>query len=109
MLKLHPTLAPVKVAVLPLSRNEKLAPLARRVFDTVRRANVANGMVQFDDTQSIGRRYRRQDEVGTPLCVTVDFDSLDDDAVTIRDRDTMAQDRVSINKLVGELATRLGG
>ena len=109
VLKLHPTLAPVKVAVLPLSRNEKLAPLARRVFDTVRRANVANGMVQFDDTQSIGRRYRRQDEVGTPLCVTVDFDSLDDDAVTIRDRDTMAQDRVSINKLVGELATRLGG
>ena len=109
VLKLHPTLAPVKVAVLPLSRNEKLAPLARQVFDTVRRANVANGMVQYDDTQSIGRRYRRQDEVGTPLCVTVDFDSLDDDAVTIRNRDTMAQDRVSIDKLVGELATRLGG
>ena len=66
-----------------------------------------SGYVQFDDTQSIGRRYRRQDEIGTPLCVTVDFDSLDDNAVTIRDRDTMEQVRVPIDTLVEELVTKL--
>ena len=64
-------------------------------------------MVQYDDSQSIGRRYRRQDETGTPLCVTVDFDSLDDSAVTIRERDSMAQVRVPIAKLVDELTDRL--
>ena len=109
LLKLHPTLAPVKVAVLPLSRHERLAPLAREVYDLVHRSGVANGVVQFDDTQSIGRRYRRQDEIGTPLCVTVDFDSLDDKAVTIRDRDTMEQVRVPIDGLVAKLAERFGG
>ena len=107
LLKLPPDLAPVKVAVLPLSRNEKLAPLAQRVFETVQRSGWIKGYVQFDDTQSIGRRYRRQDEVGTPLCVTVDFDSLDDDAVTIRERDTMNQVRVSIDSLVDELVRKL--
>ncbi|MDP7532794.1 MAG: glycine--tRNA ligase [SAR202 cluster bacterium] len=107
LLKLHPDLAPVKVAVLPLSRNEKLAPLAQRVFETVQRSGWIKGYVQFDDTQSIGRRYRRQDEVGTPLCVTVDFDSLEDDAVTIRERDTMNQVRVSIDSLVDELVRKL--
>ena len=107
VLKLHPILAPIKVAVLPLSRNETLAPLAKRVFDTVRNSQVSNGMVQYDDTQSIGRRYRRQDEVGTPLCITVDFESLDDGKVTIRDRDTMAQDRVSIERIVNEIGKRL--
>ena len=107
LLKLHPALAPVKVAVLPLSRNEKLVPLARQVYDGVRRSDAIRGLVQYDDAQSIGRRYRRQDEVGTPLCVTVDFDSLDDNAVTIRERDTMAQVRVPIDELVAELVTRL--
>jgi glycyl-tRNA synthetase len=107
LLKLHPALAPVKVAVLPLSRNERLVPLAREVYDVVRRSGAARGMVQYDDAQSIGRRYRRQDEVGTPLCVTVDFDSLDDKAVTIRERDTMAQTRVPIDTLPDELSTRL--
>ena len=107
LLKLHPALAPVKVAVLPLSRNERLAPLSREVYDKVRRSGAIDGLVQFDDAQSIGRRYRRQDEVGTPLCITVDFDSLDDKAVTIRDRDTMAQDRVPIEALVEELSGRL--
>ncbi len=107
LLRLHPKLAPVKVAILPLSRNERLAPLARRVFDTVRGSGAVDGVVQFDDTQSIGRRYRRQDEVGTPLCVTVDFDSLEDDAVTVRDRDTMRQDRVPIGGLVDKLRRRL--
>ena len=103
LLRLHPRLSPVKVAVLPLSRNERLAPLARRVYDTVRSSGAVDGVVQLDDTQSIGRRYRRQDEVGTPLCVTVDFDSLEDDAVTVRDRDTMRQNRVPIGGLVDEL------
>ncbi|MCH8110199.1 MAG: glycine--tRNA ligase, partial [Chloroflexi bacterium] len=107
LLKLHPALAPVKVAILPLSRNERLAPLAREVYDKVRRSTAINGMVQYDDAQSIGRRYRRQDEVGTPLCVTVDFDSIDDNAVTIRERDTMAQVRVPIAELTRELAGRL--
>ena len=107
VLKLHHAIAPVKAAVLPLSRNERLAPTARRVFDEVRASGAVHGYVQYDDSQSIGRRYRRQDEVGTPLCVTVDFDSLDDDQVTIRERDTMAQARVPIEGLPGELARRL--
>ena len=107
LLKLHPSVAPVKVAILPLSRNEKLAPLARNVYDTIRKSNLIDGHIQFDDAQSIGRRYRRQDEIGTPYCVTVDFDSLDDHAVTIRERDTMAQDRVGIDTIVDELRKRL--
>ena len=106
VLKLHPALAPVKVAVLPLSRNERLAPTARSVHDLVRESGAVDGLVQYDDAQSIGRRYRRQDEVGTPLCVTVDFDTLDDEKVTIRNRDTMAQDRVPIADLVEELRRR---
>jgi glycyl-tRNA synthetase len=108
-LKLHPSIAPVKVAILPLSRNEKLVPLAREVFGQVRSSDAVKGLVQYDDAQSIGRRYRRQDEIGTPLCVTVDFDSLDDNAVTIRERDTMAQVRVPIDGLAGELGARLEG
>ncbi|CAI8018434.1 Glycine--tRNA ligase [Geodia barretti] len=90
VLHFHRALAPVTVAVLPLSRNARLAPTARSVYDLVRRRFRA----QFDDAQSIGRRYRRQDEIGTPYCVTVDFDTLDDHAVTIRDRDTMTQQRI---------------
>ena len=107
LLKLHPAIAPVKVAVLPLSRNQRLAPLARDVYDKVRCSGAAGGFVQYDDAQSIGRRYRRQDEIGTPLCVTVDFDSLDDNAVTIRERDTMAQTRVPIAELPAEIGGRL--
>ena len=109
LLKLDPSIAPVKVAVLPLSRNEKLAPLAKSVYDEVRRSSLVGGNVQFDDAQSIGRRYRRQDEIGTPLCVTVDFDSLDDDCVTIRERDSMKQKRVSITTLTQEISTLLNG
>ena len=109
LLKLDPSIAPVKVAVLPLSRNEKLAPLAKSVYDEVRRSSLVSGNVQFDDAQSIGRRYRRQDEIGTPLCVTVDFDSLDDDCVTIRERDSMKQKRVSITTLKQEISTLLNG
>ena len=102
-LALDRRLAPTKVAVLPLSRNEKLAPEARRVFDLVK----SEWMCDFDDAGSIGRRYRRQDEVGTPFCVTVDFDSLDDAQVTVRERDSMGQDRLPIDGLVDHLTERL--
>ena len=100
VLRLDPRLAPIKVAVLPLSRNEKLEPARRRGR---RRCCGRDFMIDVDDAGSIGRRYRRQDEVGTPLCVTVDFDTLDDRAVTVRDRDTMSQDRVPIDELVRHL------
>ena len=105
VLKLHPAIAPVKVAVLPLSRNQALAPLSRQVYSSL----TAPGRwpVEFDDAQSIGRRYRRFDEVGTPLCVTVDFQSLEDQQVTVRDRDTMHQDRVPIDGLDQHLQHRL--
>jgi glycyl-tRNA synthetase len=105
VLRLHPRLAPYQVAVLPLSKNDALVPLSRRVLGMLQ----PMAMCDFDVTQSIGRRYRRQDEVGTPLCVTVDFDSLDDDAVTVRDRDSTEQVRVPIDALVGEVAGRLAG
>jgi glycyl-tRNA synthetase len=104
VLRFKPHLAPIKAAILPLSRNEKLVPSARKVWDLLR----PHWMTQYDDAQSIGRRYRRQDEIGTPFCVTVDFDTLDDDAVTIRDRDEMTQDRVPIANLVSVLAEKLG-
>jgi glycyl-tRNA synthetase len=103
VLKLHPFLAPVKVAILPLSRNEQLVPAARKVYDLLR----PHFATQYDDAQSIGRRYRRQDEVGTPLCVTVDFDTLTDDAVTIRERDSMEQSRIPIANLMDALRERL--
>ena len=100
---LHRKLAPITVAVLPLSRNAQLAPTARRVHDLLRR----HFSTQFDDAQGVGRRYRRQDEIGTPYCVTVDFDTLDDQQVTIRDRDTMHQVRVPIAELVGILQDKV--
>jgi glycyl-tRNA synthetase len=105
VLRINPDLAPVKVAILPLSRNEKLTPTARNVWDILR----PHFMTQFDDAQSIGRRYRRQDEIGTPYCVTVDFDTLEDEAVTIRDRDEMEQIRVPIANLVTALREKLPG
>lgn len=103
VLHLDPRLAPVKVAVLPLSRNEALSPLARSLADRLRQRR----NVDFDDSGAIGRRYRRQDEIGTPLAVTVDFDSLEDDAVTVRDRDTMKQERIPLEGLDRYLAERL--
>jgi glycyl-tRNA synthetase len=101
--RLHRKLAPVTVAVLPLSRNDKLVSTVQDVHARLRR----HFTTQFDDAQSIGRRYRRQDEIGTPYCVTVDFDSLDDHQVTIRDRDTMHQSRVPIDDLVSVLQDKL--
>ena len=106
VLRLHKDLAPVKVAVLPLSRNEKLTPTGQEVYALLRKG-LRDSLVQFDDAQSIGRRYRRQDEIGTPYCVTVDFDTLEDRAVTIRERDSMAQERVAITELLSTLRERL--
>ncbi len=105
VLRLHPALAPIKVALLPLSRNEKLRPLCKNVHDSVRGC----WMTQYDDAQSIGRRYRRQDEIGTPYCVTIDFQSLEDNQVTIRDRDSMRQIRVPIEALRSTLDAKLCG
>jgi glycyl-tRNA synthetase len=105
VLKLDPRIAPVKAAVLPLSRNEALSPLARKVAQDLRRS----WNVDFDDAGAIGRRYRRQDEIGTPFAITVDFESLEDNAVTVRERDSMAQERVSLDRLQGYLAERLIG
>ncbi len=104
VLRLDPRLAPYQVAVLPLSRKEPLIELA----GDVRKLLAQRYMVEYDEIQSIGRRYRRQDEIGTPLAVTVDFDSLDDKAVTIRDRDSLEQVRVPIDSVVSEVADRLG-
>jgi glycyl-tRNA synthetase len=103
VLKLDPRLAPVKVAVLPLSKKPDLVETTQKVADSIR----GRWPIEIDVTQSIGRRYRRQDEIGTPFCVTVDFDSLDDHQVTVRDRDTMQQDRIAIDRLEVYLADRL--
>jgi glycyl-tRNA synthetase len=103
VLRLHRRLAPFKVAVLPLSRKEPLVELSKEVL----RALQQHWFCEYDETQSIGRRYRRQDEIGTPLAVTIDFDSLDDRAVTVRDRDTTEQVRVPVDKLVDEIGDRL--
>ncbi len=103
LLRLHRHLAPVTVSILPLSRNQKLVPTARRVHALLRRS--FNTL--YDDAQSIGRRYRRQDEIGTPYCVTVDFDTLDDNQVTLRDRNTMLQLRIPISRMAQVIADKL--
>jgi glycyl-tRNA synthetase len=101
----HPALAPIKAAILPLSKKENLSAFARDVYKDLR----SHLMVQYDDTQSIGRRYRRQDEVGTPYCVTVDFQSLEDKRVTIRERDSMNQIRIPVVELQKTLLAKLAG
>lgn len=103
MLKLPYALSPIKAAVLPLSKKEPLSELARKISQELRE----HWMVQYDETGSIGKRYRRQDEIGTPYCVTVDFDSLEDKKVTVRDRDTMKQERIRIEELVNYLREKL--
>jgi glycyl-tRNA synthetase len=105
VLRLDKRLAPVKAAVLPLSRNEALSPKARDLAAELRRY----WNVEFDDAQAIGRRYRRQDEIGTPFCITVDFETLDDQAVTVRERDSMTQQRISLDQVVSYLAANLPG
>ncbi|WP_405135371.1 glycine--tRNA ligase [Nocardia sp. NBC_01388] len=104
-LRLDRRLAPVKAAVLPLSRNADLSPKAKDLATQLRK----NWNVEFDDAGAIGRRYRRQDEVGTPFCITVDFDTLEDHAVTVRERDSMAQERIALDQVEGYLAARLIG
>lgn len=104
VLKINPALAPNKVAILPLVKKEALDKPARTIFDDLQK----NYMVEYDVAGSIGKRYRRQDEIGTPFCVTFDFDSLEDNAVTVRSRDTMKQDRVSIDQLKSYLRDKLG-
>jgi glycyl-tRNA synthetase len=105
VLRLDPRLAPVKAAVLPLSRNADLSPKARDLAAALRKT----WNVDFDDAGAIGRRYRRQDEIGTPFCLTVDFDTLEDDAVTVRERDSMSQQRIGLDAVPGWLAARLPG
>jgi glycyl-tRNA synthetase len=105
VLRLDPRLSPVKAAVLPLSRNSDLSPKARDLANSLRK----NWNVEFDDAGAIGRRYRRQDEIGTPFCITVDFDTLNDAAATVRERDSMHQERVGLDQLEGWLAARLIG
>jgi glycyl-tRNA synthetase len=105
VLRLDPRLAPVKVAVLPLSRNADLSPKARDLAGELRQ----HWNVEFDDSGAIGRRYRRQDEIGTPYCVTVDFETLDDHAVTVRERDTMQQERVALDSITSYFAKRFLG
>ena len=104
VLRFHPRIAPYKLAVLPLSKKPELQGPAREVLELVQ----PHWMCDYDETQAIGRRYRRQDELGTPLCVTIDFDTLEDRAVTVRDRDSMAQQRVPIDGLVEHLGEALG-
>jgi glycyl-tRNA synthetase len=103
VLRLHPRIAPYQVAVLPLSKKDTLVPLAREVLHRVQRRFVC----EYDETQAIGRRYRRQDEIGTPYCVTIDFDSLEDRAVTVRERDSTEQVRLPIDDLVAHLSEKL--
>ncbi len=105
LLHLHSSVAPIKVAVLPLSRKETLTPLAKDVYAELRQC----WMVQYDEAQSIGRRYRRQDEIGTPFCVTIDFQSLEDKQVTIRERDSLRQIRIPIETLKNTLQAKLDG
>jgi glycyl-tRNA synthetase len=105
VLRLDRRIAPIKVAVLPLSRHGDLSPKARDLATELR----AFWNVEFDDAGAIGRRYRRQDEVGTPFCVTIDFDTLDDGAATVRERDSMLQERVALDQLAAYLAVRLVG
>jgi glycyl-tRNA synthetase len=105
VLRFDRRLAPVKVAVLPLSRNADLSPKARDLANELRSC----WNVEYDDAGAIGRRYRRQDEIGTPYCVTVDFDTLEDQAVTVRERDSMQQDRIGLDQVQGYLSARLAG
>jgi glycyl-tRNA synthetase len=105
VLKLHPRLAPVKVGVFPLTKKEPVAKVARGLYEELK----GDYRVSYDDSGAIGRRYRRQDEAGTPFCVTVDFDTLEDDRVTIRHRDTMEQERVPTAAVRDRLRTLISG
>jgi glycyl-tRNA synthetase len=103
-MRIHPALSPVKVAVLPLVKNkEEVVAKARSIFDRLK----LDFQCQYDEKDAIGRRYRRQDAIGTPYCITIDFDTLEDDTVTIRERDSMEQIRVSIDEVPGIVRERV--
>ncbi|HEY9766429.1 MAG TPA: His/Gly/Thr/Pro-type tRNA ligase C-terminal domain-containing protein, partial [Chroococcales cyanobacterium] len=104
VLRFHPALAPIKVAVLPLSKKPELKKPAQAIYEELRK----NWMTDYDETGSIGKRYRRQDEIGTPFCVTIDFESLDDKSVTLRERDSMKQVRLRIEELIPTLREKMG-
>ena len=103
VLRLDQRIAPYKVAVLPLSKKPELIGHSQEVLEILQ----PQWMCDYDQTQAIGRRYRRQDEIGTPYCVTIDFDTLDDQAVTVRERDTMTQERIPIVGLVDYLSEQI--
>ena len=103
VLKLDSRLSPIKIAILPLSKKEELSSISKDTYKNLSKRY----MCEYDETQSIGKRYRRQDEIGTPFCVTVDFDTLEDKSVTVRDRDTMQQERVKIEELSEYFAKKL--
>lgn len=103
VLKLHPSLAPIKACILPLSKKPELQEASRKVYEDL----TSEHRVDYDESGSIGKRYRRQDEVGTPLCITVDFDSLEDKKATVRHRDSMSQDRVALDQLKSYVLEKL--
>ncbi len=105
VLKLHPRLAPVKAAIFPLIKKEGMPEVAAKIYHEFREAGIN---AQYDQQGAIGRRYRRQDEIGTPFCITVDGQTADDQTVTLRDRDTLKQERIPINKVTEEIQSRLG-
>jgi glycyl-tRNA synthetase len=104
VLRLHPSMAPIKVAVLPLLRKDGHPEKAREIYETLRKRMTA----EYDDGGNIGKRYRRQDEIGTPFGVTIDHQTLEDDTVTLRDRDSLSQERVAVAELADVLAERIG-
>jgi glycyl-tRNA synthetase len=106
VLRLSPRVAPYKAAVLPLMKKPELAGVARELFDRIE--TETSYLIDYDETANIGKRYRRQDEIGTPFCLTVDYDTLEDRAVTVRDRDSMEQQRVAIDHVVPFLRERIG-
>ena len=103
VLRFKPLIAPIQVAVLPLSKKDEISIPAQKIAKDLKKI----ARVAYDETQSIGKRYRRQDEIGTPYCVTVDFDTLTDNAVTVRDRDTMEQVRIPINELLSYFTSKI--
>ncbi len=103
VMKIHPVLAPLKAAILPLVKKDGMPEKAREIMDSLK----MDHMCQYDEKDAIGRRYRRQDAIGTPYCITVDHQTLDDNTVTIRERDSMAQERIAVPEIAGVIAKRI--
>jgi len=103
LLRLHPKLAPIKAAILPLVKKEPVVEIAKKLYEELRK----EFFVEYDESGTVGKRYRRQDEIGTPYCFTIDFESVDDEAVTVRDRDSMEQERIPISSVADFLRKKL--